>query len=85
MSEETRQLKPVISMAWGFIVWIIVFALNLTPLGIIPFKGFLLLFLLYWFYLKKRKIRLGYYVLGYFALAILALIVLGMAATIYLM
>ena len=41
-----------------------------------PFVGLLTAFLLYWFYLKKKDVDLGYFILGYFMLAIVLTIVL---------
>jgi len=38
---------------------------------IVPFGGIIIMFVLYFLYLRKRKVNVLYYVLGYFIPAIL--------------
>lgn len=63
------------SIVWGFIASVLGSAI--TYFVNVPFIGFLTALALYFIYLKKKGVNLGYYILGYFLVTIILLVFLA--------
>lgn len=74
-----RQVSRSRSFMWGALTWFLgAIIANFVP---IPFISIIFAVLFYFFYVKKRGVHLGWFILGYFIILFVLAAIFGAAIT----